>query len=70
MTPKLHKIKAGVPQSSVLGPTLYILYAVDLLVTEGALSGTIADDMVVFATHDDPAIASKNIQNIFDEIDR
>lgn len=58
----LYQIKAGVPQGSVMGPVLYILYTFDLPLTEGILVGTFADDTALIATHENPAIASSMLQ--------
>jgi hypothetical protein len=41
------QIKAGVPQGSVLGPVLYLLYTSDIPTTEDTLLATFADDTVV-----------------------
>jgi hypothetical protein len=38
------QIKAGVPQGSVLGPILYLLYTSDIQITEDTLLATFADD--------------------------
>lgn len=48
-TSDLQEIYAGVPQGSVLGPTLYLLFTSDLPVTEGAKVGTFADDTAILA---------------------
>ena len=50
-------IEAGVPQGSVLGPVLYILYTADIPSTYETSIFTFADDIVSLATHDDPKIA-------------
>jgi len=61
-TTTLHKIQAGVPQGSVLGPMLYLLYTADLPTTNGAATVTFADDTAVIASHADPVIASQMLQ--------
>jgi len=61
-TTALHKIQAGVPQGSVLGPMLYLLYTADLPTTNGAATATFADDTAVIASHTDPVIASQMLQ--------
>jgi hypothetical protein len=55
-------IHSGVPQGSILCPLLYGLYTSDLPTSRGTRLGTFADDSVIFATHEDPTIASLNLQ--------
>jgi len=62
-TSSLFHIHSGVPQGSILGPLLYVLYTSDLPTSrETTTLGIFADDTAIFATHEDPTIASFNLQ--------
>lgn len=65
---QLHSINAGVPQGSVLGPTLYLLFTSDLPATEGVIIGTFADDTAALAVHEDPIRASNILQSCLNNI--
>ena len=45
----VYETKAGVPQGSVLGPTLYLLFTSDLPHTDGVEIRTFAGDTAVLA---------------------
>lgn len=64
----VYETKAGVPQGSVLGPTLYLLFTSDLPHTDGVEIGTFADDTAVLAVDADPKKASLSLQKCIDNI--
>jgi gentisate 1,2-dioxygenase len=50
-----------------LGPLLYVLYTSDVPTTDATTIGTFADDTTIFATEDDPVMASFNLQDCLTE---
>lgn len=58
----IFSIQSGVPQGSVLGPLLYILYTSDIPATPNTQMGTFADDTVLLCRHKDPQIATDRLQ--------
>jgi hypothetical protein len=59
---KLHPIHAGVPQGSILGPILYTIFTADLPEAEQTHNATYADDTAILASHEDPLVATSNLQ--------
>lgn len=53
---------AGVPQGSVIGPVLYLIYTADIPVCSNLKTHTFADDTAVISTHKNPRIASADLQ--------
>ena len=58
----LHEILSGVPQGSVLGPVLYLLFTADLPTSFGVTTATFADDTAILAASKDPVIANQRLQ--------
>lgn len=65
---KLFEINAGVPQGSVIGPLLYLLYTADMPTSRLTLTATFADDTAILASHYNPEIASQRLQNSLNTI--
>ena len=59
---ELKPIKAGVPQGSVLGPVLYLLYTCDIPELENNTIATFADDTAIMATGVTQEEAVKKVQ--------
>jgi retron-type reverse transcriptase len=54
---ELKSIHAGVPQGTVLGPLLYLLYTADFSTSSRTFIATFADDTSILTTDSDPEVA-------------
>ncbi|KAL4127073.1 hypothetical protein QTP88_011271 [Uroleucon formosanum] len=62
-TSNIATISAGVPQGGVLSPILFNIYAADQPSTQKTIVADYADDKVILSVHNDPIIASRNLQS-------
>ena len=58
-------IKAGVPQGSTLGPSLYLLFSADIPENAATEIATFADDTAVLSVNDSYDQAVSNLQTAF-----
>ena len=59
----LFPIKSGIPQGSVLGPLLYILFTSDLPQAPNVTIGTFADNTAILTSHTNVIRASSTLQD-------
>jgi hypothetical protein len=66
----LRKIHAGVPQGSVLGPILYLLYPNDLPTLEQTAVAIFADDTAIMVIGDNGSESTQKLQMAITEVQR
>ena len=62
------KILAGVPQGSVLGPTLYLLFTADVPKDPGTKIATFADDTAILATGINTRYSTMKLQSALNKV--
>lgn len=68
-TTEEHPIAAGVPQGSVLGPILYIIFTADLPISNDIITTTFADDTAVLYAHQNRLTATRELQHHIKKIE-
>jgi hypothetical protein len=58
----LRPVLAEVPQGSVFGPLLYLIYTADLPTLANSTTATFADDTAILTVHEDPTEATHRLQ--------
>ncbi|KAA5634741.1 hypothetical protein F3G58_35215, partial [Pseudomonas aeruginosa] len=62
-TSNMYEINSGVPQGSILGPVLYLIFTADLPTHATTTTATYADDTAILSTHENQDSASDRLQH-------
>lgn len=65
---EFYRIKAGVPQGSVLGPTLYLLYTADIPTVNDTVIATYADDTAITYVSECQRAATAKLQKALNRV--
>jgi hypothetical protein len=63
-----YSIEAGVPQGSVLGPLLYVLFTADLPTSKGITNATLADDTALISVSEQQKEAIEKLQKAVNRV--
>jgi hypothetical protein len=61
-TSPIFTIYSGVPQGSVLGLLLYLIFTADIPTRNETIIATFADDTAIMASNEDPLAVSQSLQ--------
>ena len=64
----LYPIESGVPQSSILGPMLYLLFTSDLPIPENSIVATFADDTCILADGENEIESTRKLQHAVNQL--
>ena len=67
-TSEIYPIEAGVPQGSVLGPMLYVLFTSDIPTSTNTTTGTFADDTAILSSNKSLELATVHLQQHLDTL--
>lgn len=69
-TSNMYEINSGVPQGSILGPVLYLIFTADLPTHASTTTATYADDTAILSTHENQDSASDRLQHHLNLIEK
>uniref|UniRef100_A0A2A4IUM2 Reverse transcriptase domain-containing protein n=1 Tax=Heliothis virescens TaxID=7102 RepID=A0A2A4IUM2_HELVI len=69
-TSKMYAINSGVPQGSILGPILYLIFTADLPTNDKVVTATYADDTAIMSVNENAQTASQNLQEHLNNVEK